>query len=104
MEAWSARPLEKVYVAVFTADDVDRVVGSLASSGRAVSTRRKYLQVLKGFHRFLEARKAAEIEAAFGVGWPARSMSSTHRVMSVRTPSRSLLLPPQSGWICSSPS
>ena len=50
-----------------TADDVDRVVGELASSGRAVSTRRNYLQVFKGFHRFLEVRKAAEIEAAFGV-------------------------------------
>jgi len=50
-----------------TAEDVDRVVGALASSGRAVSTRRNYLQVFKGFHRFLEVRKAAEIEAAFGV-------------------------------------
>jgi integrase/recombinase XerD len=42
-------------------------VGELASSGRAVSTRRNYLQVFKGFHRFLEVRKAAEIEATFGV-------------------------------------
>jgi site-specific recombinase XerD len=50
-----------------TAEDVDRVVGELASSGRAVSTRRNYLQVFRGFHRFLEVRKAAEIEAAFGV-------------------------------------
>jgi integrase/recombinase XerD len=50
-----------------TAEDVDRVVGELAAAGRAVSTRRNYLQVFKGFHRFLEARKAAEIEAAFGV-------------------------------------
>jgi len=50
-----------------TADDVDRVVGQLASAGRAVSTRRNYLQVFKGFHRFLQVRKAAEIEAAFGV-------------------------------------
>jgi integrase/recombinase XerD len=50
-----------------SADDVDRVVGELASSGRAVSTRRNYLQVFKGFHRFLEVRRAAEIEAAFGV-------------------------------------
>jgi DNA-binding Xre family transcriptional regulator len=50
-----------------TADDIDRVVGELASAGRAVSTRRNYLQVFKGFHRFLEVRKAAEIEAAFGV-------------------------------------
>lgn len=50
-----------------TAADVDRVVGELASSGRAISTRRNYLQVFKGFHRFLEVRKAAEIEATFGV-------------------------------------
>lgn len=50
-----------------TAEDVDRVVGSLASAGRAVSTRRNYLQAFKGFHRFLQARKAAEIEAVFGV-------------------------------------
>ncbi len=50
-----------------SAEDVDRVVGELASSGRAVSTRRNYLQVFKGFHRFLEVRKASEIEAAFGV-------------------------------------
>jgi hypothetical protein len=41
-----------------TAEDVDRVVGDLASAGRAVSTRRNYLQVFKGFHRFLEVRKA----------------------------------------------
>jgi integrase/recombinase XerD len=50
-----------------TAADVDRVVGELASAGRAVSTRRNYLQVFRGFHRFLEVRKAVEIEAAFGV-------------------------------------
>jgi integrase/recombinase XerD len=50
-----------------TAADVDRVVGELASLGRAVSTRRNYVQVFKGFHRFLEVRRAAEIEAAFGV-------------------------------------
>jgi integrase/recombinase XerD len=50
-----------------TAADVDRVVGELASSGRAVSTRRNYVQVFKKFHRFLEVRRAAEIEAAFGV-------------------------------------
>ena len=50
-----------------TAEDVDRVVGDLARAGRATSTRRNYLQVFKGFHRFLEVRKAVEIEAAFGV-------------------------------------
>jgi integrase/recombinase XerD len=50
-----------------TAEDVDRVVGSLASKGRAASTRRNYLQVFRGFHRFLEIRKATEIVTAFGV-------------------------------------
>lgn len=50
-----------------TVGDVDRVVGSLASKGRASSTRRHYVQAFKGFYRFLEVRKAAEIEAAFGL-------------------------------------
>ncbi len=65
-----------------TADDVDRVVGELASSGRAVSTRRNYLQVFKGFHRFLEVRKAAEIEAAFGVrlGCPLDEFNAARHV------------------------
>lgn len=39
-----------------TAEDVDRVIGSLAMAGRAASTRRDYVQVFKGFHRFLEVR------------------------------------------------
>lgn len=50
-----------------TPDDIDRVVGDLAIAGRAAATRRDYVQTFKGFHRFLQARKAAEIEAAFGV-------------------------------------
>jgi integrase/recombinase XerD len=50
-----------------TAEDVDRVVGDLAVAGRAASTRREYVQIFKGFHRFLQVRKAAEIEASFGV-------------------------------------
>lgn len=50
-----------------TAEDVDRVVGSMAADGKAASTRRDYVQAFKGFHRFLTARKAAEIEATFGV-------------------------------------
>jgi integrase/recombinase XerD len=50
-----------------TPDDIDRVVGALATAGRATSTRREYVQIFKGFHRFLQARKAAEIEVAFGV-------------------------------------
>ena len=50
-----------------TPEDIDRVVGDLAVLGRASSTRREYVQNFKGFHRFLQVRKAAEIEAAFGV-------------------------------------
>ncbi len=48
-------------------EDVDRVVGAWAAAGIAASTRRTYVQAFKGFHEFLAARKAAEIEAAFGV-------------------------------------
>jgi integrase/recombinase XerD len=50
-----------------TVEDVDRVVGDLAAGGLATSTRRGYVQAFKGFHRFLMARKAVEIEALFGV-------------------------------------
>jgi site-specific recombinase XerD len=50
-----------------TPEDIDRVVGELALAGRKTSTRREYVQIFKMFHRFLAARKAAEIEAAFGV-------------------------------------
>lgn len=50
-----------------TAEDVDRVVGELAVAGRRSSTRRGYVQIFKAFHRFLQVRKAVEIEAGFGV-------------------------------------
>jgi integrase/recombinase XerD len=50
-----------------TPEDIDRVVGELAVAGRAASTRRDYVQIFKGFHRFLQTRKAVEIEALFGV-------------------------------------
>src|ERR1700757_4748800 len=50
-----------------TREDVDRVVGAWAVAGIAASTRRTYLQAFKGFHEFLTARKAGEIEAVFGV-------------------------------------
>ena len=41
--------------------------GELVARGMAASTRRGYVQAFKDFHRFLVARKAAEIEATFGV-------------------------------------
>jgi integrase/recombinase XerD len=43
------------------------VVRSWAAAGIAASTRRSYLQAFKGFHEFLTARKAGQIEAVFGV-------------------------------------
>jgi integrase/recombinase XerD len=54
--AWEADP-----------DDIDRVVAELVGKGMAASTRRGYVQTFKDFHRYLMARKAAEIEATFGV-------------------------------------
>jgi len=56
MPAWEAGP-----------NDIDRVVGELVSKGMAASTRRGYVQAFKDFHRYLMARKTAEIEATFGV-------------------------------------
>lgn len=50
-----------------TREDVDRVVAGLIAQGLAASTRRGYVQAFKGFHAFLVARKANEIEVAFGV-------------------------------------
>ena len=50
-----------------TSEDIDEMVGTWASVGIAASTRRTYVQAFKGFHQFLVARKAVEIEAAFGV-------------------------------------
>jgi integrase/recombinase XerD len=50
-----------------TREDIDRVAGELAAAGMAASTRRGYLSVFKGFFAFLLARKAAEIEAYFGI-------------------------------------
>ena len=50
-----------------TPEDIDRVVGDQAAAGRTTATRREYVQIFKGFHRFLQARKAPEIQAVFGV-------------------------------------
>lgn len=50
-----------------TAEDVDATVGAWAAAGIAASTRRGYVQAFKGFHEFLVARKATEIEARFSV-------------------------------------
>ena len=50
-----------------TCEDIDRVVGEQAAAGMVTATRRGYISVFKGFFTFLCARKAAEIEALFGV-------------------------------------
>ena len=69
--AWEASP-----------DDVDTVVAQLVANGLAASTRRGYVQVFKDFHRFLVARKAAEIEATFGVQLadPVDEFNASHHV------------------------
>jgi integrase/recombinase XerD len=46
---------------------VDAVVGQVVATGLAASTRHGCVQAFKNFYRFLVARKAAEIEATFGV-------------------------------------
>jgi site-specific recombinase XerD len=46
--------------------DVDRVVAGLVARGIGQSTRRGYLQAFRGFFLFLQARRAADIEALFG--------------------------------------
>ena len=50
-----------------TPDDMDGWWEPGQLLGIAASTRRTYVQAFKGFHEFLVARKAVEIEAAFGV-------------------------------------
>lgn len=77
-----------------TRDDVDRVVGELVELGMAPSTRRGYIQAFKGFHEFLVARKATEIEALFGVApvlCPIDRFNSSAHVADVSPAS---LLPP----------
>ena len=87
-----------------TPEDIDRVVGDLAVTGRAASTRREYVQIFKGFHRFLQARKAIEIEAAFGVRLvcPVDEFNASRHVGD-DSPAQ-LPPPPRSGWMSSSAS
>ena len=65
-----------------TREDVDRVVAGLADQGLGASTRRGYVQAFKGFHRFLVARKALEIETTFGVRLvdPVDEFNAAHHV------------------------
>jgi len=80
-----------------TPEDIDRVVGELAVAGRKAATRRDYVQIFKGFHRFLQSRKAAEIEAAFGVRpvCPVDEFNASRHVGTTRRPS--CLRPRRSG-------
>ncbi|MEU8824900.1 hypothetical protein [Streptomyces sp. NPDC048636] len=61
--SWRARGFSPVTID----NDIGLLERTLAVKGRATSTRHEYVQIFKGFHRFLRARKAAEIEAAFDV-------------------------------------
>jgi len=67
-----------------TAEDVDRVVGDLARTGRATSTCPQLPAGVQGFHRFLEVCKAVEIEVAFGVrlACPVDEYNSSRQVSS----------------------
>ena len=87
-----------------TAEDVDRVAGDLATAGRAVSTRRNYLQVFKGFHRFLEVRKRSRSRPRSGSGWSARWMSTTLPAMSAAIPRLRTRRRRRNGWRSSSAS
>ena len=48
-------------------DGLDVVLDGLAAKGLAVSTRRKYVAALSGFHRFVRVRKGALVESMFSV-------------------------------------
>ena len=81
-----------------TCEDVNRVVGQLAAAGMSASTRRGYISAFKGFFAFLAARKAAEIEACFGVRLadPVDEFNAARHVgADSRNPGR---LPPRPGW------
>ncbi len=56
-----------VFVWELTAEVIDAMLAELTSSGLATSTKRSHLRNVVGFHRFVRTRKAAEVEARFGV-------------------------------------
>lgn len=56
-----------VFVWELTAEVIDSILAELTSSGLATSTKRSHLRDVVGFHRFVRARKAAEVEVRFGV-------------------------------------
>ena len=87
-----------------TPEDINRVVGDLAVAGLGVSTRREYVQIFKGLVRFLQVRKAAEIEAGFGVRLvcPVDEFNASRHV---GDDSPAVLPPPaRNGWRSSSTS
>lgn len=65
-----------------TREDIDRAVGEMVRRGCAPATRSRYIREFKGFHRFLAARKATEIEAFYGVRLenPIDEFNSTRHV------------------------
>ena len=56
-----------VLVWELTPQVVDELLAELTGAGLATSSRRNQLGDLIGFHRFVRARKASEVEARFGV-------------------------------------
>ena len=64
-----------------TAEDIVRIGGELAVAGRSTTTRREYVQIFKGFHRFLQAARRPRSKRGLASSWCARSTSSTRLVM-----------------------
>lgn len=81
-----------------------RVVGALASSGRAVSTRRNYLQVFKGFTGSSRSARRLRLRRRSGCGWPVRWTSSTPLATSVTSRRARRRRPRRNGWPRSSSS
>ena len=46
-----------------TAESIDGLLGELAGRGVGPSTRRRYVDAVLGFHRFVRVRKSAQVEA-----------------------------------------
>jgi integrase/recombinase XerD len=82
------------FVWELTADVVDGLLVELTERGVGPSTRRRYIDAVLGFHRFLRVRKRVEVEASFGsrLEDPVDEFNACHHVGSdspaVRPPPR----------------
>lgn len=69
----SSRSLDRLllrserFIWEFTSDDVNELLEEMTSAGLATSTKRSQLNDLLSFHRFVRTRKAAEVDAWFGL-------------------------------------